>query len=325
MKTRPSLNAFPFRPLLPSNRGMGRSLAILAAVVLASPCLRAADQPKPPTPAAADVSYGPHPHQLLDIYVPPESKEPCPVLIWYGGIWQPSKHPVDLGKFFPSHIAVVAVETRTLTDAMQDKVAAPVSYVMNDACRAVQFIRLNAAKWNLDPKRIAVGGGSQGTLPALYVGCAGDRANPASSDPVEQVSTKVTCVAAFRSQPSIDPKRMQEWVPGVVWGAPALGCSFEESLKRRDELLPVIQKWSPDALLSKDAAPIYFENEWGLTKPDDIAETNYKVHSPAWGMGFQKIAQNVGATVYNKFPDHPTEKYKDIWDFIVQSLTAPGR
>jgi hypothetical protein len=40
-------------------------------------------------------------------------------------------------------------------------------------------------------------------------------------------------------------------------------------------------------------------------------------------MGFKKVADAVGSTVYNKFPDHPTEKYKDIWDFIVQSLTAP--
>jgi hypothetical protein len=303
-----------------------RTIVILALFACAS-SLHAADKPAVPTPTAADVSYGPHPHQLLDIYVPLQSQEPCPVLIWYGGVFKESKHAVDLGKFFPSHIAVVAVETRSLADGMQEKVPAPVSYVMDDAVRAVQFIRHNAAKWNLDPKRIAVGGGSQGTLPALYVGCSGEHANPASGDPVERESSKVVCVAAYRSQPSIDPKRMQEWVPGVAWGAPALGVSFEDSLKRRDELLPIIQKWSPDALLNKDAAPIYFENEWGLTQPDDpkVTEVNYKVHSPAWGMGFKKVADSVGATVYNKFPDHPTEKYKDIWDFIVQSLTAPAK
>ena len=100
-------------------------------------------------------------------------------------------------------------------------------------------------------RRIAVGGGSQGSLPALYVGCAGEQANPSSDDPVERISTAVTCVGAFRSQPSIDPKRMQEWVPGVEWGARAFGCSFADSLKRRDELLPAINRWSPDALLNK--------------------------------------------------------------------------
>jgi len=52
-------------------------------------------------------------------------------------------------------------------------------------------------------------------------------------------------------------------------GCSRLGCSFEESLTRREELLPLISQWSPEALLNKDTPPIYFENNWGLTKPDD--------------------------------------------------------
>ena len=103
--------------------------------------------------------------------------------------------------------------------------------------------------------------------------------------------------------------------------APALGCSFEESLKKRDELLPVIKKWSPDWLLHHGAAPIYFENECGLTKPDNIEETNYKVHSPAWGLGFKKLAEQAGVICYNKFPGHPTDGYADTWDFIAKELT----
>ncbi len=277
-----------------------------------------------PAPAHADVSYGPHPHQIMDIYLPAKGKGPYPVLLWFGGLWKPAKHPARPDFFNNAGCAVIAVQLRTMTDAVNDKVNPPVSYIANDACRAVQFVRLNAAKWNLDPKRIAVGGGSQGALPALYVACAGERADPQSRDPVERVSTKVTGVAAYRSQPSIDPKRMQEWVPGVEWGAPALGYSFQESLRRRDELLPIIAKWSPDALLHRGTPPIYFENEWGLTKPDGITETNYKVHSPAWAVGFQKLAQKAGVVCHVKYPGHPTEKYQDIWDFIVQELKAPA-
>lgn len=244
------------------------------------------------------------------------------MLIWYGGIWEPSKHVPDLNRFLPHKIAVIGVETRTLNDGLREKVNPPVSFVMDDACRAVQFVRLNAAMWNLDPERIAVGGGSQGALPALYVGCAGDRVKPESNDPVERFSSKVTCVAAYRSQPSIDPRRMQEWVPGVKWGAPALGYSFDESLKRRDELLPLIEMWSPEALLHKGAAPIYFENNWGLTQPENVTEMDYKVHSPAWGLGFQKLAAQAGAVCHVKYPDHPTDRYQDIWDFIRQELLA---
>lgn len=292
-------------------------LPLITALALSASSLASAANP---APAHADISYGPHPHQLLDIHLPFSGSGPFPVLLWFGGIWQPGKAVPDVNRFLPHGVAMIAVQTRTMTDATKDKASPPISYVLEDAVRVVQFVRANAEKWNLNPERIAVGGGSQGALPALYVGNSKDRADPAASDPVARASSRVTCVAAYRCQPTIDPKRMQEWVPGVQWGAPALGCSFEESLKRREELLPIIQKWSPDALLHKDAAPMYFENEWGLTQPKDITESNYKVHSPAWAVGFQKLALAAGATCDVKYPGHPTEGYKDIWDFILQQL-----
>lgn len=280
-----------------------RFFSLLAAMALTS-----AHGAEPPKPTHADVAYGAHAHQLIDIHLPPKGDGPFPVLMWYGGIWKASKHAVDVNRFFPHGIAVIAVEVRTMEDAMADKVKEPISYVLEDALSAVKFVRENAAKYKLDPARIALGGGSQGALPALYVGCTAPEL--------------VTCIAAYRCQPSIDPKRMQEWVPGVKWGSPALGCSFEESLKRRDELLPVIKKWSPDWLLHKNAAPMYFENEWGMTKPEDITQNNYDVHSPAWAVGFQKLALATGATCHVKYPGHPTEGYDDIWNFIVKQLTA---
>lgn len=274
-----------------------------------------------PAPTRSDISYGSHPHQLLDLYLPPKGTAPFPVMVWFGGLWAPGKH-APLDHFLPAGCAAVAVEMRTMEDAIQQNISPPVSVCLLDARRAVQFVRLHAAEWNLDPNSIAVGGGSQGALPALYVGCAGEKADPASSDPVERASTRVTCVGAWRSQPSIDPKRMQEWVPGVEWGVPAWGCSFAESLKRREELLPLISRWSPEALLSKDAPPIYFEYDWGLTKPDWVKETNYLMHSPRWGLGFQKMAQLRGAVCYLRFPGHPSEKYADIWKFLVRELGA---
>jgi acetyl esterase/lipase len=275
-----------------------------------------------PAPTHADVSFGPHPHQLMDMYVPSKGRGPYPVLLWFGGIWKPAKHPARLDFFGNAGCAVIAVQTRTMTDATDDKAAVPIAYMAEDACRAVQFVRLNAAKWGLDPNRIAVGGGSQGALPALYVACAGERADPTSSDPVARASTAVRCAAAYRSQPTIDPKRMQEWVPGVKWGAPALGCGFEESLRRRDDLLPILAKWSPDALLHPGTPPLYFENNWGLTRPEAVGEMDYKVHSPAWSLGFRELARKAGVACFVKYPGHPTEKYQDIWDFIVQELKA---
>lgn len=130
---------------------------------------------------------------------------------------------------------------------------------------------------------------------------------------------------AHRSQPSIDPVQMQAWVPGVKWGAPALGMDFDQSLVRRQELLPLIHRWSPEALLHAGAAPMYFENNWGLTQPEGVGLEDYKVHSPAWALGFQKKAQAVGAACYVKYPGHATEGVNDFGDFIIQTLTGAAK
>jgi len=70
-------------------------------------------------------------------------------------------------------------------------------------------------------------------------------------------------------------------------------------------------------------ARAYFENNWGLARPETVGEIDYLVHSPAWALGFQKLAQERGVLCYVEYPEHPTEKYKDIWDFLIQQMKAP--
>lgn len=291
------------------------------ALFLAIAGLHAAPPP-PPVPNFANVPYGPSPHQILDIFLPP-GPGPFPVVVWYGTIWVPGKH-APATPFLRHGCAVAAVETRTMTEAKADQVALPVSYVLLDARRALQFIRLHAAAYNLDPNRLATAGGSQGTLPALYVACAGEKADPASSDPVERTSSKVTCVGAWCSQPSIDPRQLQEWSPGIKWGAPALGVGFDESLQKRDQFLPALETWSPDHLVNKDTVPICFGNQWGLTCPPNVKMAEYIVHTPTLALGFQKLAASKGdASVYCSFPGHPPgHGYGDMNDFLFKQLGA---
>lgn len=283
--------------------------------------------PVQPVPTHANVSYGPNPDQLMDIFLPPAAKEPSPVLFWFGTLGKPSKHQEGASRLLPAHCAVIAVQMRTLDDAEKDKADPPISYCLLDARRAVQYARVHAAEWNLDARRFAVGGSSQASLPALFVACGGEKANASAADPVERASTKVVCAGCGipGASLSIDPKRAQEWVPEVQWGFKVWGCTFAEALTRREELLPKIKQWSPDWLVSKDSPPIYLQFSFGLTKPADVKEEPYFIHSPKWGLGFQKVAREQGAICYLKFPEHPSEKYTDLWDFMVAQLTAaPG-
>ena len=297
------------------------SLAI-ALLALACPRLFAAPPPKP-APNYANVSYGSDPHQLLDVFLPTSGTGPYPAVIWYNGIWKADKNVPPIDHFLPAHIAAISAETRGMQDGMAQKINPPISVVDMDALRALQFVRLHAKEWNIDPDRIAVAGGSQAAIPALYAACVGEKANPSSADPVERVSSKVVCAGSWRGPGTVDPKVILEWAPGDKWGAPAFGCSFDESLSKRDQLLPLIKLWSPDELLTKDAPPIFIEYDYGLTPPPNVAPAGYLAHSPRLALGFQKLAQERGATCYVMFPGHPPEKYTDMWNFLVKQLTAP--
>jgi hypothetical protein len=49
---------------------------------------------------------------------------------------------------------------------------------------------------------------------------------------------------------------------------------------------------------------------------------DYKVHSPAWALGFQKLAEKAGAECHVQFPSHPVAGYKDVFDYLEQKLTT---
>jgi acetyl esterase/lipase len=208
----------------------------------------------------------------------------------------------------------------------------PLVAVLGDNRRALQYVRLHAPEWKLDPAKIVVAGGSAGALSALYLGCEGEQANPDSADPVERVSTKVLGVGAGIAQASLDPQRMREWVPGVVWGfwtfEPGVRNSpseeeFQKFLGRRSEWMPYIEKYSPDYLLSKDTPPIYFNYGKSPLDPPD-PKMGQLIHSPKWGVGFQKLAQERGVPCYITYEGHPSEKYANVTDFLLQQLGLRG-
>jgi acetyl esterase/lipase len=87
-------------------------------------------------------------------------------------------------------LSVVSVEYR-FTDV------GPHPAQVNDCLRAIQFVRHNAAKWNLDPQRIGVTGGSAGGHLSLWVALHDDAAVADSNDPVERQSSRVACAVSF--------------------------------------------------------------------------------------------------------------------------------
>lgn len=69
--------------------------------------------------------------------------------------------------------------------------------IMGFMHRAVRFIRTNADRWNIDPDRIGVTGGSAGGHLSLILATTGGAGDPKAKDPVDRASSAVQCAGVF--------------------------------------------------------------------------------------------------------------------------------
>ena len=161
------------------------------------------DRPKLPDPTVANISYGPHPRNVVDLWLA-KSDRPVPLVIYYhgGGFRSGDKrtvHVAMLQKLLENRISVAAANYR-LSDA------APYPAQMLDCARALQFLRANAAKYNIDPKRVAATGGSAGAGISLWLAFHDDLADTSSPDPVARQSTRIAAAVVYGAQSSYDPR-----------------------------------------------------------------------------------------------------------------------
>ena len=167
-------------------------LAAVAALALA-PAALGQDAPT----RTEDVIYG-RKYGLaltMDVFAPKDREKAN----GRGVIWCVS------GGWFSAKEAVNANLARAFTDrgytvfqvvhGSQPKFTIP--EVLDDMHRAVRFIRANAAKYNVDPDKLGIAGGSAGGHLSLMQGCAPKEGNPKATDPVERQPSRVAAVACF--------------------------------------------------------------------------------------------------------------------------------
>lgn len=71
-----------------------------------------------------------------------------------------------------------------------------------DVERAVRYLRYNAAKWNADPNKIALVGGSAGGFLSNMVGLLNAPGDPNAEDPVDRESARANAVVTLYAQSS---------------------------------------------------------------------------------------------------------------------------
>ena len=284
---------------------MKRVLPLLALALLA-PVLRA-EQPK----NLLNVPYGKHPRQVLDFYQA-KSDQPTPVVFYiHGGGWRNGDKKINPKPFLDKGISVAAINYRFVQHGVEEKVVPPVKAPLEDAARALQFVRSKAGAWNIDKKRIGATGGSAGGCSSLWLAFHDDMADPMSKDPIARESTRLFCAAVNGAQTSLDPRELREWMPNYGYGAHAFGLpNFQSLVDNRDKVLKWIKEYSPIEHVSKDDPPIGLF--YGGDKDAKVGDSpKDPTHSPILGIKLEEKLKATGVEVILVYPGHPSEKYKN--------------
>jgi acetyl esterase/lipase len=145
-----------------------------------------AARPRPPAPTLSNVAYGEHPRQVLDFWKAPGTKPTPLVFHIHGGGWEAGSKATPRGtaEYLAAGISVVSISYRYTWQSQAEGVSPPVKAPLQDAARALQFVRSKADEWNLDKKRIAATGSSAGACSSLWLAFHDYLADPKSSDPI---------------------------------------------------------------------------------------------------------------------------------------------
>jgi len=158
-------------------------------------------------PTNPDEKYGEHDKQAFDLYLV-ESDKPTPLFIWIhgGGFRGGDKCAVNaqMIRRFGEHGVSFASMNYRLSDV------GPYPMQMLDSARGLQTIRYRAKQYNIDPKRIACGGGSAGAGISMWLLYHDDLADPKSDDLIARQSTRITCAISIAGQTSYDPRVIQK-------------------------------------------------------------------------------------------------------------------
>lgn len=310
-------------------------LRALIAAGIAIPVLVAGDATPQPPPTFADVPYGMHERQVLDVWQAPGAARSTPVVFHiHGGGWVAGdKRKVgDLERYLAAGISVVSINYRYTTQAQLAGVEPPVQWPLSDAARALQFVRSKAAEWKFDKARIAATGGSAGACSSLWLAFRADLADAASADPITHESTRLWCAAVNVAQTTLDPRQMKEWTPNSRYGGHAFGfmpdpkdtktrdTQFAQFLAERERVLPWIKEYSPYEHVSADDPPIYLLYP---TPPALGQEQKDPTHTANFGVKLQERLKEVGVPCELVYPGAPEVRHQRIADYLIERLAAP--
>jgi acetyl esterase/lipase len=260
---------------------------------------RANGKPQRQKPTHADVRYGEHARNVFDLWLPENEDKPpkdgYPLFVFFhgGGFVAGDKSGFDPTQYLKKGLAVVSANYRFVDG---EKTLSPTP--MLDSARVIQFLKLHHKKWNLNPNRIALSGGSAGAVITLWIGYHDDLADATSDDPVLRQSTRVQCLVPINGPTNLDP----HWITKNMGGPKHVHGSFPEmfgapiTANLPSQMAERIKESSPIEHASKDDPPtllIYGGKLEGIPLPE-TASTGLLIHHPYFGKVLKEKLDKLG-------------------------------
>lgn len=249
---------------------------------------------KKPAPTHADVPYGPHERNVLDLWIA-KSATPTPLVVYIhgGGFTGGSKAGASaemVNGCLDAGVSFMAINYRYRTTA-------PIQDILRDCARSIQFVRSKARHYNLDPQRIAVYGGSAGAGTSLWLAFHDDLADPKNPDPVLRESSRVVAAGAINTQATYNLRRWSDVLgrglegyerPGETGGF--YGAKSDAELSS-DKIKAAMLDADMLAHISKDDPPVFLFT----AHPDgEIANRGHLLHHPAHARAVKRLCDKHG-------------------------------
>lgn len=251
--------------------------------------------PRLAQPTHANLRYGPHERNVVDLWLAP-SEAPTPLVVYFhgGGFRAGDKRSLNpdlLKRLLAGGVSVAAANYR-LTDT------APFPAPMRDAARAVQYLRHHAEPHGIDPTRFGATGGSAGAGISLWLAFHDDLADPQAEDPILHESTRLTCAVVYGGQSTYDPRVIRELFDTTKLHPALLPFYGMESADDVEDprFFPLYAEASPITHLTADDPPVYlFYPQANQPLPPDSSGQQH-IHHPTFGFHLNERAQALGVS-----------------------------
>lgn len=248
-------------------------------------------------PDYPNVAYGPHERNVVDIWTA-KSGAPTPLAIYYhpGGFSLGDKTWIPVPFLEAALKAGISVATANYRYSFQAHYPAP----FEDCVRALQFLRLNAGDYHIDPKRVTMQGASAGGIVSMWIGFRDDMADPHSDDPVKRQSTKLPVIGAVDGQCTLDPRliaKICDEQTARIMSRLALwelfGYGKDDDPFHQDRLFPQFEDTSAIHFLRPGAPPAFLHYHAAL-RPLDQADQSERVHNIRHGLAVKAKMDQLG-------------------------------